>query len=487
MDKLDERAKQKRKEVRKSLMEKRSTIGAVTKEEQAILDDADLDEDAYYYKDENDHLVDIKIEHEGDSSESRDDFGKILSINSNRDDDELVEDYVDEEEDQHEKPNNGLQVDTLAPEVTTPNVPNIKALKTKVETMKNSDSKNPKQQQLETLSDKIDKTRIEESKNLSSFLIDDHYEEEDIIRKSNKEAIIKKSKTRIQASKTKHKIVWSMLKMKKFLKKGVEGEESFSEMNLFNKIIYIFIDAPLDFLRRLTIPPPDNEVWNRRIAAVVPICSVFFVFTVTGMLDFKSAPPIAFYVTEGVALILSILICFLTPLNSGPKKAMIFFSIFAFILSIVWIWFIANILIDLLGVLGLVLGFKPAYLGITLLAWGNSVGDMMANSAVARKGFARMALTGCFAGPLFNLLIGLGMSLTIKKISGQPPEVFEIKDKEAILPMMAIGGLLVQLTMVIVISVLSKFHLRKIQGIVQIIYFISVLVAISIAAFTFAK
>lgn len=59
-----------------------------------------------------------------------------------------------------------------------------------------------------------------------------------------------------------------------------------------------------------------------------------------------------------------------------------------------WIWFIANTLIDLLGLLGLIFGIKPAYLGITVLAWGNSVGDMMANSAVARKGFARMALIG---------------------------------------------------------------------------------------------
>jgi Ca2+/Na+ antiporter len=485
MDKLDERAKNKRKEVRHSLMEKRSTIGAVTKEEQAILDDADLDEDAYYYKDENDHLVDIKIENEQDSNENGDKFSRILGINN--DDDELEEDYVDDEEDEHQNPSTGLQVDALAPEVTTPNVPNIMALKTTVESVKSSDTITTKNAHLEALSDKIEKTRIEESKNLSSFLIDDHYEEEELTRKSNKETIIKKSKTRIRASKTKHKIVWSMLKMKKFLKKGVEGEESFSEMNIFNKLIFIFIDAPFDLLRRLTIPPADNEMWNRRIAAAVPICSVFFVFAVTGFLDFKSAPPIAFYVAEGVALLFSLLICFLTPLNSGPKKAMIIFSLFAFILSIVWIWFIANILIDLLGVIGLVLGFKPAFLGITLLAWGNSVGDMMANSAVAKKGFARMALTGCFAGPLFNLLIGLGMSLTIKKISGQPPEVFEIKDKEAILPMMAIGGLLFQLIMVIFISVLSKFHLRKIQGIIQIVYFLFILIAISIAAFTFAK
>lgn len=126
----------------------------------------------------------------------------------------------------------------------------------------------------------------------------------------------------------------------------------------------------------------------------MPITSVFFVFVVTGNLTFTEAPPIAFYIAEGVAFIFAIMTWFMTPLNHGPKRGMIIYSLFSFLLSIMWIWFIANILIDLLGVLGLILGFKTAYLGITVLAWGNSVGDMMANSAVAKKGFARMALTG---------------------------------------------------------------------------------------------
>jgi sodium/potassium/calcium exchanger 6 len=177
----------------------------------------------------------------------------------------------------------------------------------------------------------------------------------------------------------------------------------------------------------------------------------------------------------------------MTPLNHGPRRGMILFAIFGFLLSIMWIWFIANILIDLLGVLGLILGFKPAFLGITLLAWGNSVGDMMTNSAVAKKGLARMALTGCFAGPLFNFLIGLGLSLAIKAINGQPPEKFEITDKEAILPMMAVGALLVQLIMIIIIAIVSKFHLKKVQGVIQMCYFVLVIAAISTAAFTFAK
>lgn len=44
-------------------------------------------------------------------------------------------------------------------------------------------------------------------------------------------------------------------------------------------------------------------------------------------------------------------------------------------------------------------------LGLTVLAWGNSVGDMSTNLAMARKGLANMAMTACYAGPVFNLLV----------------------------------------------------------------------------------
>jgi hypothetical protein len=44
-------------------------------------------------------------------------------------------------------------------------------------------------------------------------------------------------------------------------------------------------------------------------------------------------------------------------------------------------------------------------LGLTVLAWGNSVGDMSTNMAMARKGLANMAMTACYAGPVFNLLV----------------------------------------------------------------------------------
>jgi Ca2+/Na+ antiporter len=46
-----------------------------------------------------------------------------------------------------------------------------------------------------------------------------------------------------------------------------------------------------------------------------------------------------------------------------------------------------------------------------VLAWGNSVPDLINNMAMARDGFPSMAVAACFASPLFTLLIGMGVAL----------------------------------------------------------------------------
>mmetsp|Transcript_10972 Transcript_10972/g.25480 ORF Transcript_10972/g.25480 Transcript_10972/m.25480 type:complete len:124 (+) Transcript_10972:1495-1866(+) len=51
-------------------------------------------------------------------------------------------------------------------------------------------------------------------------------------------------------------------------------------------------------------------------------------------------------------------------------------------------------------------------MGLTILAWGNSMGDLSADVTMARKGLANMAMTACFAGPVFNILIGLGLGFS---------------------------------------------------------------------------
>lgn len=79
-----------------------------------------------------------------------------------------------------------------------------------------------------------------------------------------------------------------------------------------------------------------------------------------------------------------------------------------FLIAATWIDAIADQLVRLLTFLGVIFRIPGSIMGLTVLAWGNSMGDLSANLTMAKKGLANMAITACFAGPVFNILIGLG-------------------------------------------------------------------------------
>jgi sodium/potassium/calcium exchanger 6 len=96
-------------------------------------------------------------------------------------------------------------------------------------------------------------------------------------------------------------------------------------------------------------------------------------------------------------------------------------------LSIVWIYLAANELVNLLEAIGLVMHLSETILGATVLAWGNSIGDMVADVVMSRAGYPGMAIAATYGGPLFNLLIGLGVAMTITTIKTLPnPFLVEI-------------------------------------------------------------
>lgn len=109
-------------------------------------------------------------------------------------------------------------------------------------------------------------------------------------------------------------------------------------------------------------------------------------------------------------VIIAIYIRFYTKVTEPPIKIMFLFAIISFINSISWIGFTCDIVVDILTILGQILSVPKSLLGFTLLAWGNCLGDMQANVAMTKKGFGEMAITGCMAGPIFNILMGLGLA-----------------------------------------------------------------------------
>lgn len=66
--------------------------------------------------------------------------------------------------------------------------------------------------------------------------------------------------------------------------------------------------------------------------------------------------------------------------------------ILAFPLSSFWIYWGAKELIDVLRSFGYIWGISDAILAVTILSWGNSIGDAVSDVVVARQGQSKMAI-----------------------------------------------------------------------------------------------
>ncbi|KAA8518291.1 hypothetical protein F0562_015826 [Nyssa sinensis] len=115
---------------------------------------------------------------------------------------------------------------------------------------------------------------------------------------------------------------------------------------------------------------------------------------------------------------------FMATKNPSPPKHYLFpWHAAGFLMSVTWTYIIAEELVSLLVSFGNILEISPSILGLTVLAWGNSIGDLIANTAMAMKGGpdgAQIAISGCYARPLLNTLVGIGLSFVFASWSEYP-------------------------------------------------------------------
>lgn len=98
-----------------------------------------------------------------------------------------------------------------------------------------------------------------------------------------------------------------------------------------------------------------------------------------------------------------------------PPPAVLF-TVLTFVTAILWLNATAGQLVNISLIAGRILGIHPSLLGATVLAWGNSLPDLINNMSLARDGFPTMALAACLASPLFQMLAGMALGLSVGAI-----------------------------------------------------------------------
>lgn len=176
--------------------------------------------------------------------------------------------------------------------------------------------------------------------------------------------------------------------------------------------------------RRLTIPIVEDSQWSRPFAiasAALAPTLLAAVWDHNNGQPFGSSPTV--YIFGGTLGALLGILAYLTTRSERPPRRFLFPWVFGgFTMSIVWFYIIANELVAALVALGVILEIDAAILGLTVLAWGNSIGDLMSNLALACNSTdgVQIAITGCYAGPMFSTLVGLGLSFILASWKSYP-------------------------------------------------------------------
>uniref|UniRef100_A0A7S0G4X5 Sodium/calcium exchanger membrane region domain-containing protein n=1 Tax=Rhodosorus marinus TaxID=101924 RepID=A0A7S0G4X5_9RHOD len=197
------------------------------------------------------------------------------------------------------------------------------------------------------------------------------------------------------------------------------------------RVVFNFPQTPLQHILRFTVPPtvrPDDEwnPWAHFTFVMVPVALPLFMAAVLGWLHvelFFNFPLWSLIVIFGC--VASTVLFFILPKDEAPDLGLAVYLL-GFVACVFWLFVTAREVVRVLKAIGTLLRISYSILGMTVLAWGNSIGDVVSNSAIAKQGSPKTAVAACLSSPLFNLVFSLGAALTLQCIQ-EYPEPYKVK------------------------------------------------------------
>lgn len=137
-----------------------------------------------------------------------------------------------------------------------------------------------------------------------------------------------------------------------------------------------------------------------------------------------------------------------------------------FIVSVAWISTLADEIVAVLKILGVISNIPDAIMGLTVFAMGNSIDDWAANLSVARDRHPVMALGACFGGPLLNILLGLsisGISVIVRGAkAGHGLVALDLKPSRSLF--IVVGTTMLNLGLLLVLIRRTGWRMTKLTG-----------------------
>ncbi|KAI6201188.1 hypothetical protein M3Y96_00815300 [Aphelenchoides besseyi] len=193
--------------------------------------------------------------------------------------------------------------------------------------------------------------------------------------------------------------IWAQLKHTVVCLIPIDKEE-FVDKSFFQLVLAI-LRIPCIFFFKLTIPQVSDH-WCKGTAILHVVIAPQIILLAFQIHNIQLIN--GFYLwmlVFGVSVIVQLLVIIFTSAQHPPLHHRKLLSYLGFLASSSLVFAIAAEVVNVVLMIGIISTVSFDILGLTLIAWSNSLGDLVADISVARRGFPKMAISAAFAGPLF--------------------------------------------------------------------------------------
>jgi len=169
-----------------------------------------------------------------------------------------------------------------------------------------------------------------------------------------------------------------------------------------------------------------------------------------------------------------------TPDPNNPSRKKFFYI--TFIISILWIMVFSYLMVWWATKIGQIVGISDAVMGLTFLAAGTSVPDLITSVLVAKQGHGDMAVSSSIGSNIFDVTVGLPVPWLLYTIFNQQPMKVSSVGMGC-----SIGMLFIMLMLVFLSILLFKWKMTKpMGGLMLILYAIFVVVSLGLSSCWFS-